>query len=166
MILAVAGGRQAHRRYIQEGLKGQLDDPFKHVKEQMILGDDDFVARIRARHVAAGSLRDQPSYRGLVTEAISPDALLDCVARILKLARGTITASGVRGRGKIRGIAAELLYRYSDLTEAGIGRLLGGIDYGAVHQLRRRLKQRVSHDPSVRLEYEGVERELNRLCSK
>jgi hypothetical protein len=166
MVLAVAGGREAHRRYIQDGLKGQMDDPFKHVREQMILGDDDFVARIRGQHIAAGSLRDQPSYRGLVTGVISPDALLDCVARILKVTRGTITAAGVRGRGTIRGIAAELLYRYSDLTEAGIGRLLGGIDYGAVHQLRRRLKERVNRDPSVRVGYDGVERELNRLCSK
>jgi hypothetical protein len=40
--------------------------------------------------------------------------------------------------GVVCGILPELLYKYNALSETKIGQLLGGIDYGAVHQLRRR----------------------------
>ncbi len=40
--------------------------------------------------------------------------------------------------GVVCGILPELLYKYNTLSETKIGQLLGGIDYGAVHQLRRR----------------------------
>jgi|GEM_PF-6252757 sulfur transfer protein SufE len=40
--------------------------------------------------------------------------------------------------GVVCGILAELLNMYSGLTETKIGQLSGSIDYGAVHQLRRR----------------------------
>jgi len=37
----------------------------------------------------------------------------------------------------LRIIAAELLYKYCEITQVQIGGLLGGIDYVSVHQLRR-----------------------------
>ncbi|MBA7516619.1 hypothetical protein ES705_08667 [subsurface metagenome] len=39
--------------------------------------------------------------------------------------------------GVVCGILAELLYKYNALSETKTGQLLGSIDYGAVHQLRR-----------------------------
>ena len=40
--------------------------------------------------------------------------------------------------GVVCGILTELLYKYNALSETKIGQLLGSIDYGTVHQLRRR----------------------------
>jgi hypothetical protein len=47
-----------------------------------------------------------------------------------------------------------------------IGSLLGGIDYGGVHQLRRRLGKMIEQDTTAKKKYEDVERELKKLCSK
>ena len=51
------------------------------------------------------------------------------------------------------GGAAEILYKYSGLTQAHICYLLGGVDYGAVYQLRYRMKERLTQDNVLQLQY-------------
>jgi hypothetical protein len=58
-------------------------------------------------------------------------------------------------QGIVRGIVAELLYRYCEITQLEIGRLLGGIDYGAVYWLRRRLWKKIGFRSQLRKKYEG-----------
>ena len=52
--------------------------------------------------------------------------------------------------GVIRGVVAELLSKYCETTQSQIGRLLGDIDHGAVHVLRRRLREKMNSDATVR----------------
>ena len=46
-------------------------------------------------------------------------------------------------------MVAELLYRYCEITQAQIGRLLGGIDYVSVNMLRKRVRARMLSDPKL-----------------
>lgn len=67
-------------------------------------------------------------------------------------------------KGVARGIAAELLYRYSGITQREIGELLGRIDYTGVSMLRYRLKERMADDGAVRAKYAKAERCLRNYC--
>ncbi len=165
LILDMVGGRQAYRKYLLDGLRRGFANPFLDARYRIILGDDDFVELIRSKYIQEGSLREQPSYRTLVTHLLEPRTVLTCVMRVCGVTDEKLDCRRVRGNGLVRGIAAESLYRYSALTQSKIGSLLGGIDYGGVHQLRQRLARTIEQDSTAKKEYENVERELKKLCS-
>jgi REP element-mobilizing transposase RayT len=165
MILEMVGSRRAYRKYVLDGLRHGVMNPFDDVRYRIILGDDDFVELIRSKYIQEGSLREQPSYRTLVADLLKPEAVLSCVKHVCGVADEDLACRWVRGNGVVRGIAAELLYQFSALTQSMIGSLLGGIDYGGVHQLRRRLVKTIEQNTIARKKYEDVERELRKLCS-
>ena len=41
-----------------------------------------------------------------------------------------------------------------------IGELLGGVDYGAVYQLRYRMKERLTQDNVLQLQYGNIEQTI------
>jgi hypothetical protein len=57
-------------------------------------------------------------------------------------------------------MVAELLYRYSEITQAQIGRLLGGIDYISVHMLRKRLRARLKIDKKLSAQFQELEAKI------
>jgi putative transposase len=154
LVLEMAGGRRAYGDFLQDGLRRDLDNPFNQVKNQLILGDEQFVSRVKGQ-VATGSQREQPAYRDLVLNQIDPERAMAIIAQALK--ESPVILRQPRGSGIVRGIAAELLYRYCDLTQARLGRLLGGIDYMAVYQLRRRLRVKIIQDPAARKLFDVAE---------
>jgi putative transposase len=159
LVLEMAGGRRAYGDFMQDGLRRDLDNPFNQARNQLILGDEQFVSRAKER-VATGSQREQPAYRDLVLNRIDPERALAIISKALKTSSAIL--SQPRGAGVVRGIAAELLYRYCDLTQARLGRLLGGIDYMAVYQLRRRLRVRLIQDPLVKKMFVDAETEIKK----
>ncbi|MGQ9535460.1 MAG: hypothetical protein ACUVTF_09585 [bacterium] len=66
--------------------------------------------------------------------------------------------------GEMRRIAAELLYKYCDITQSQIGSYLGDIDYVSVYHLRRRLREKMSEHPEVRKRYEKAEAKVKSAC--
>jgi REP element-mobilizing transposase RayT len=162
-ILSMMGGRRAYYDFVRDGLQRGIKNPFEQVKYQTILGDDTFVARIKSESLPSGSMREQPSYRGLITEACDPETILQHVAEAMKIDK-KLLADRLKS-GVARGVAAELLYRYSGLTQAEIGVFLGGIDYCSVSQLRRRLKRKMAEDSRIATRYTKVENEVRRKLS-
>ena len=162
LVLDRAGGYGGYKRFILDGLKEGIGDPLENVHHQMILGDDNFVVRVKNKYLGEGSLREQPIYRGMKVAVIDPGVVLDCIVKCLGVDR--LSLSTRLGDGVARGIAAELLYRYSAIPQREIGRLLGGIDYTAVSLLRRRLQTRMKVDRSARAKYGKAERGLHNLC--
>lgn len=161
MVLDMVGGRRAYQRFVQDGLKEGVKSPFEDIQYQMILGDNDFVTRVKSEYIQKGSLREQPMYRNIITDVIEPEALMSCVAKALGI---DVQSLKVRlENGVERGIVAELLYRYSDITQREIGKLLGGIDYTSVSMLRRRLKTKMANNKLVREKYAQAEQCLRGL---
>jgi putative transposase len=161
MTLQMIGGRNSYRRFLVNGLKKGVVNPFEDVQYQTILGEDDFVARVKNEYLEQGSLREQPVYRDMITEKVSPKLVLERVARVLD---ADVQTFAVRlGNGMNRGIMAELLYRYSGITQQEIGRLLGGITYTAVSMLRNRFKAKMLHDKSLKLKYAKAEQSLRNV---
>ncbi len=161
LIVEMAGGRQAYGHYMRDGLRQNMDNPFDQVRTQLILGDEEFVSEVKDK-IHVGSKREQPTYRDLVVNHIKPEDALAVLSMALKTQPLLLQQNG--GSGSIRGIAAELLYRYCDLTQTQLGILLGGIDYMAVYQLRRRLRAKLIQNPEVKKMFEDAETAIKKLC--
>jgi hypothetical protein len=161
LILEMVGGRRAYRSYMTGALKRAEQNPFKKVKHRMILGGEDFVAEVK-RNLKKGSLRDQPAYRDLVITVLEPEVLLRLLSQEYGISKKSFQKR--KGNGVIRGIAAELLYKYCEITQSQIGKLLGNIDYGAVYLLRRRLKERMKGDVAIRQRYYELEAKVQNAC--
>ncbi len=67
-------------------------------------------------------------------------------------------------QGIVRGIVVESLYRYCEIAQLEIGRLLGGIDYGGVYLLRRRLWKKIGFRLELRKKYEGRAAKIQNAC--
>jgi REP element-mobilizing transposase RayT len=163
LVLELAGGRRGYAEYVRDGLRRDLPSPLRALKSRLILGDDEFVAEVK-RHLKHGSMRDQPDYRDLVLPAFEPEELLGILTRELGISPREINKKG--GSGVLRGIVAELLFKYCKIAQTEIGEILGGIDYGAVHQLRRRLRELMVKDPAVRERYKAIDMKLKNACRK
>jgi chromosomal replication initiation ATPase DnaA len=59
-----------------------------------------------------------------------------------------------------RAIAMEMIYRYSGISQAEIGKMFGGLDYTAVSRERKRLRGRIEEVPALRKVVRGLERVL------
>ena len=57
-------------------------------------------------------------------------------------------------------MVAELLYKYSAITQAQIGRLVGNVDYVSVHHLRRRFREKMKKRLRVKELYQKAEVKL------
>lgn len=151
LLLGMVRDRHAYREFMEDGLKHPTINPFDNIQHRTILGSSSFVNHIKATHLEKGSAREQPVYRSIKAIYVEPSKLLKCVAEILHI---EVKSFGMNSKNVIeRGIAAALLYRFSNLTQAEIGKLLGGIDYTAVSRLRSRLQKRMKNDMAIRSKY-------------
>ncbi|MGB3340160.1 MAG: transposase [bacterium] len=155
MILEMVGGRSYYRRFIIEGMKYDLPNPFENLKHGIFLGDDNFVAKVKCESIEDGSVCEQPSYQSLVKKVIESDAIIDIVAVAMGVNKDKIVNRW--GDSVARGIASELRYHYCGLKQQNIGELLGGVSYSAISQLRRRLKEKILKDTKTK-EYYGKAR--------
>jgi putative transposase len=160
-ILMIIGDRGAYRRYVFRGLQRDISSPFKKIRSGIILGDTDFIAKVK-RFLRRGSMREQPPYRDLVTSTIDPEVVMAIIMAEFEIGKDSLRQR--RAHGEIRGIAAELLYKYCDITQAQIGRHLGDIDYVSVCQLRRRLRERMSENSALRKRYTEAEAKVKAAC--
>lgn len=163
LVLNMVGGRHAYQRFVRDGLIDGTENPFEDVQYQTILGDDAFVAWVKSEYIEKGSLREQPMYRDLVFEKIEPEIVLQCITEVMGITQNDLNKR--ERNGVVRGVAAEMLYKYSGLTQLQIGQLLGNVDYGAVYQLRHRMKERLIQDDILKLRYSEVEKKIKEMLN-
>jgi putative transposase len=154
LILSMVGDRSEYRKFVIEGIKKDIDNPFRRVKSRIILGDDDFVAKAK-KCIRRASVREQPSYRDIVITALEPEVVLGILTRELGLKKAILQQRGVEG--ELRGMVADLLYKYCDITQAQIGRFIGDIDYVSVHHLRRRFREKMNKSLKIKKLYHQAE---------
>jgi len=157
LILSMVGGRSEYRKFVTDGIKKGIDNPFKKVKSRIILGDDDFVVKVK-KYIRRASVREQPSYRDVMIKTLEPEVVIGILSRECGIKRGTLQRRWVNG--EIRGMVAELLYKYSEITQAQIGRLIGDIDYVSVHYLRKRFREKIRENSKMRKIYQKAEVKL------
>lgn len=142
----LGGSRRRYREFVIDGIRQGYDTPWEDVKGQAVLGEEDFVERIKGRMKKRGSSREQPSVRQL--EAMDPGVVLKKVARYFQVPESQITGKRT-GRRDERGMALELMYRYCAVSQARLGALVG-LDYTAVSRERTRLRERIDSDKRLK----------------
>jgi chromosomal replication initiation ATPase DnaA len=121
-----------------------------------VLGKEYFVERVKTRVKRKGSRREQPAVREL--EAIDSAQILRPVARYLGLSEAELTGKRT-GHCDERGIALELMYRYSGASQSRIGQLVG-LDYTAVSRERKRLRDEIESDNKLKKRLGEIEASL------
>ena len=154
MLLSMIGNRREYSKFIKTGIQRDLSNPFKDVKYRVILGDDDFIDKTK-QYIRRVSLREQPAYRALQFATLEPAHILKIVTQMCGIDERLLRER--YRHGMIRGMAAELLYKYSEITQEQIGRLLGNIDYISVHQMRKRLKNKLAHSRKLNSQFKALE---------
>jgi chromosomal replication initiation ATPase DnaA len=112
------------------------------VTGQVVLGKEEFVEEIRGS-VERGTEREQPSAREF--SAKSAAVIVREVCRQFGVRENDISGKRI-GRRNERAVAMEMLYRHGQLSQAAIGKALGGLDYVTVSRERKRLGERVQKD--------------------
>ena len=157
LIISMVGNRRQYRKFVLDGIKKDIDNPFKKVKSRIILGDDDFVMKAK-KHIRQASVREQPSYRDIVIKTLEPEVVIGILIRECGIKKGILQQRRVNG--EVRGMVAELLYKYSEITQLQIGKLIGDIDYVSVHYLRKRFREKMRKSSETRKRYQEAEVKL------
>jgi hypothetical protein len=131
--------RLRYRRFVEEGLTREVQNPFEGVRWQAFLGDESFVQEVLDRVKAAegGRGREVTAIRRAQRE-IDFQAVLEKVAKKYELDAKRLQ-QGERGL-EARNVAMWLLWQTGSKSLREIGELFGGLDYAAVAQRIRRTR--------------------------
>jgi REP element-mobilizing transposase RayT len=154
-------GRSKYRRFIHRGLQQELDNPLELGTGNGIVGEGQFIKWVKDTFISKETpKRELPALR-VLSRTFEPE---DLIQQFLNI-KGT-SVENICQRGKKspeRAMLMELLYRYCHLTQPEIGRLVGGIDYSAVSQARRRLQIRMEQKPRVKRNFDKISNKLLEL---
>lgn len=134
------GERLRYRRFVEEGLVREIENPFEAVQWQAILGSESFVQKIRDR---LGSLkrhgREVTAIRRGIKRAL-PSEVIRLVAQSYGVPKKRLLEPGGYGL-EARNVAMAVVWERCALSLREIGELFGGIDYAAVAQRIRRINK-------------------------
>ncbi len=142
--------RRAQRRYkgyTEEGLKGEEDVPFKNVYNQVILGGEEFIRKIKGM-LKGRQLPQEIVGRKRLVESPSPIKVVGVVSKVFGINREEILGGG-SCRHLARKVAIYLCQRYTGLSNEAIGRLFGGIHYSTVSKVTNRIREEMLRDKKI-----------------
>jgi hypothetical protein len=153
--------RNEYHKFIIAGVNNELPSPLEKGKGTGIIGKDDFIDDIKQLFGRGKeSTREQPALREL-TKDIKPQELIEQFAKLVKLKKEELTTKGKQSTE--RAMLMELLYRFCQITQPEIGRLLGGIDYSAVSQARKRLQLKMLNEPELEKKFNQMRDKLSQM---
>jgi len=151
-----ARGRRQYWSYVCEGIKGKIENPYKKVVHQSILGTDNFVAWVKEK-LTQKSEREIPGLKK-IGKAVAAEKILELIIKGRKISRASLVERKAETK-VLRQMVMELCYRYSTLNQREIGEIFG-VDYSTVSQNRARLKGRLGKDKSLRKAFNEMEGEI------
>lgn len=165
-VLGEIGGRPKdrrlrYRRFVEEGLLREIENPLDAVKWQTALGREHFLQRLKDHLQSKGppAHREVPSLRQLRSR---PEAksTLDCVAKAYGCCREELLSRTTRGN-EARAVAMVLVWDCCGMSLREVGDFFGGVGYTAMAQMIRRTREK---DRNRALKFELAE--LKRKCVK
>ena len=158
------GSMNEYKKFVAEGMEKNISSPLERGKGTGIIGAEDFVDKIRKifgkDKDRKPSRREQPAFREL-NKGVKPDELIDRYSQLVKVSRKDLTTKGKQS--PLRAMLMELLYRFCKISQPEIGRLLGGIDYSAVSQARKRLQLKIQMEPEWGKKFIQIQNELDKM---
>lgn len=166
MILDYLGGdtqkaRNEYRKFVEEGFREEISSPLERGKGTGVIGGDDFIEKVKQLFGRdKKSPREQPALREL-SKKIKPDDLIEKYAKLANIKREELTKKGRQSTE--RAMLMELLYRNCNVSQPEIGRMMGGIDYSAVSQARKRLLFKMQHEPAWGKRFSEMQNKLEQM---
>jgi chromosomal replication initiation ATPase DnaA len=154
LVLGEFGGRRRdesklrYRRFVEEGLVREIQNPFEAVRWQAALGDESFVQRLKDRLNAHGAKRGEITALRRAHRWDEPRAVIARVAAHHGLAARELLQE--RRYGSQAHNVAMWLLRQRGMTLREIGTLFGGMNYPAVSQRVRRVQKSITGDKRLR----------------
>lgn len=159
MILSYFKGQVSeYKKYVMAGLESDISNPFDDVRNQIILGRERFVEKIKKHLDKNKQIREVPALRSL-KNAPTAEAVLRKVYQYFHIEREKLISKSGRWR---RQIAIDMIYRYTNLSQDGIGKIFG-IDYSTVSQHRRRLAILLKEDKELQEVFNKIRNVLGDL---
>jgi len=160
-------GRKAshdYKKFVAEAMEKDHPSPLEKGKGTGIIGKEDFVEEIKQGfgkdRQGKKTARKQPALREL-DKIVPPDQLIEQYVQLVKLNRKTLTTKGKQSTK--RAMLMELLHRFCKISQPEIGRLLGGIDYSAVSQSRKRLYNKIQNEPEWEKYFNQIQDQLSQM---
>jgi putative transposase len=136
---STGAARLSYRRFVEEGLISEIDNPFKAVQWQTALGSERLLQQIRDRIKGLHNQRREMISVRKVIELVRPEAVLSKVAAKFKVAEERLKNRGEHGL-QARNVAMWIISESCGITLREIGELFGGLHYSAVAQRIRRAR--------------------------
>ena len=140
--------RRAYRKFVDEGLQGQVEPPWRDVVHGLILGSERFVAKVRAMVASRPDDRAVPVLR-LLRAGPTLEAIAEEVARAYGLVREGLLRPG-RGRTEARDVVLYLARECAGLRLQQIGEGLGGLSPAAVSKRAKAMREQLARDTRLR----------------
>ena len=145
-VLGEIGGaakarRLRYRRFVEEGLLREIENPLEAVRWQTALGREHFLQRLKDHVRSKGQAqREVPALQQLRGQ---PEArsILQCVARAYGCSEKKLLERGTRGN-EARAVSMVLVWDCCGLSLEEMGELFGGAGYTAVSQMIRRTREK------------------------
>ncbi|UCE56905.1 MAG: transposase [Desulfobacterales bacterium] len=154
-----AQGRRRYRAYVQQGIEGEIENPFEEVVHQSILGSQSFVKWVKKK-LPRRQPREIPSL-GKLQHDIAVEHIIKEVARACQVRTEDLLDRKTR-RKELRQMAMELSYRYSNEKQAAIGAVFG-VDYSTVSQSRARLKAKLESSRKLNKQFDEIKEQVINL---
>jgi hypothetical protein len=135
--------RLRYRRFVEEGLLREIENPFEAVRWQLVLGDESLVRKFRDRIKGLHKQRREITSLRKALPSVDPQKILQRVAKKYRVDRQRLVARGERGL-QAKNVAMWMVWETGSKSLREIGELFGGLDYAAVAQRIRRTKSTYS----------------------
>ncbi len=152
------GARKKYKEFVEEGLRKKVEDPFKNVYGQVVLGGEEFREMIRGL-LKGRNLTDGIVERQKFKEFPNAEVIIRAVARVFRVRVETLNGKRQRGN-QARMVAVYLVKRYSGLANGRVGQLFGGIHYSAVSKVAATLEQELAEDQRLKKLVEAVKSQI------
>ena len=154
LVLGEFGGRRRnesklrYRRFAEEGLTREIENPFEAVRWQAALGDESFVQRLKDKLKAHREQRGEITAVRRAHRWAEPRTVIARVAAHHGLGEKELLKERRYG-SQARNVAMWLL-RQRGVTLREIGALFGGMSYPAVSERVRRVEKSITGDKRLR----------------
>ena len=148
-------GRKSYREFVEEGLLQNVGSPFEGIKGQVVLGESGFMNWLYEKILknAKPDKTEQSKSRVLVKEILQ-EFIIDTVCKVFEVEKAELLKRRTVFR-EARMVYIDLCCKYRLLHKSlkEIGQELGGLTVGGMSQIRKRLKEKMQKDNSLRIMY-------------
>lgn len=145
-------GAQKYRRFVEEGLWKDLENPLKRVYGGAILGGERFIRNILRKMERKDIQRQDISYRRQLRVTQGVEEILNAICSYFKVSRDVIKED----RSVFRNIAIYFTKKYAGLTNREIGSFFGGISYSGITRVYHRFGEKMLEDRNLRKQIKEI----------